>query len=77
VSAGPPLPAMSPMEELVRDCLERMPRRDRDLLLGYYYERCTYAELARRFGWRNKGSAHWHVKQALLRLRERLEKIHG
>lgn len=66
-----------PQDNLVRDCLERLPRRDRDLLLGYFYERLTYAELAKRFGWKNKGSAHWHVGQALGRLRDRLEKAHG
>lgn len=43
------------------------------MLEAYFYERLTYAELAQRFRWRNKGSAHWAVRRALVRLGEAID----
>jgi DNA-directed RNA polymerase specialized sigma24 family protein len=43
------------------------------VLEAYFYERLTYADLAHRFRWKNKGSAHWAVRRALRRLAQTLE----
>jgi len=67
-----PTPTPTRMEELVRDCLDRMRRRDRDLLLARYYEQLTYRQIADMYDWDNRGSAHWAVRRALDELRRRV-----
>lgn len=60
--------------DLMRDCVEKLDARSRDLILAHFYEGLSYREMAERYGWANKGSAHWAVKQALRRLATLIEK---
>jgi DNA-directed RNA polymerase specialized sigma24 family protein len=57
----------------VAEALETLHPQDREVLEAYFYERLTYADLAHRFRWKNKGSAHWAVRRALRRLAQTLE----
>jgi DNA-directed RNA polymerase specialized sigma24 family protein len=63
----------TPAENQVRDALEALDEDDRDLLLAAFYERLTYNQIAAKYGWKNRGSAHWAVKQAVARLAQQLE----
>ena len=69
------------LSEQVRDVLETMhsercdedlchPECDFTLLIGYYYERLSVAELAKRYGFKNKGSAWYRLEKARTRMKE-------
>jgi DNA-directed RNA polymerase specialized sigma24 family protein len=59
---------------LLRDVLEKMPHRQRNLIYAYYYERLSYQQIAARNGWAGRGSAKWAVDKALTMLKRRLER---
>jgi len=69
-----PPPDTDRLQALVRDCLEKMSRRYQNLLQDYYYECLTYRQIAVRYGWPNKGSAHWHVQRAVAELGRRVRR---
>lgn len=61
------------LSDIVRDAVEALPEKDRDILLAKFYERLSYTELTERIGKNSKGAA-WHsVKRALIKLRHELE----
>lgn len=66
-----------PTAEVVRSALMNLPARQRDLLLCRHYERLSYRQIARRFGWINPQSAHWAVGRAERHLAARLRRRLG
>lgn len=57
---------------LVEYALPRLNERDRNLLLAYYYEKCSLREIAKRFNFPNERAAIMAKKRALQRLRDLL-----
>lgn len=57
----------------VIDILEGLSARDKALLEARFYERLSYRQMARRFGWKNHESARWAVHKALSRFKKKFE----
>jgi hypothetical protein len=71
------------LTEPLRDALETLHAPDCEydlcaidcdfsLLIAYYYEKLSVSELAKRYGFRNKGSSWYRLERARERLKEEL-----
>ena len=58
----------------VIDVLEGMRKKDQALIEARFYERLSYREMARRFGWNHPESARWALHKAMQRFKQRFEK---
>jgi RNA polymerase sigma-70 factor (ECF subfamily) len=61
---------------LLDRCLRRLPARERDLLMLYYYEELSFRAMAKRL-WRPEATVRRAVHQAEHRLREYMTQKEG
>lgn len=59
----------------VIDILEGLSAKDKALLEARFYERLSYREMARRFGWNHPESARWATHKALSRFKSKFEEV--